>query len=114
MQKRIPVKFYGGDDQRVNATISETVRMMQKAGIPYNYEIYEGAGHAFMRSGGDPGGEKANVGARNRAWQRPLNCSMIYRVFYQLAVPERIRNRSLSFIDEDFTGNSSTVDLRCC
>ena len=31
---------------------------------------YDGAGHAFMRSGEDPAGEPANVAARNAAWER--------------------------------------------
>lgn len=62
--------FYGGDDQRVNSTISRTEQMMQQAGNSYEYEIYEGAGHAFMRSGDDPDGPAANVQARNQAWER--------------------------------------------
>lgn len=62
--------FYGGADQRVNSTISRTENMMQEAGNIYKYEIYDGAGHAFMRSGDDPNGEKANVQARNQSWER--------------------------------------------
>lgn len=68
---KVPVYgFYGGDDQRVNSTISRTENMMNEAGNKYEYEIYEGAGHAFMRSGDDPEGEKANVDARNKSWER--------------------------------------------
>lgn len=62
--------FYGGDDQRVNSTIERTEQMMQQAGNIYKYEIYEGAGHAFMRSGDDPNGTEANVTARNQSWER--------------------------------------------
>jgi carboxymethylenebutenolidase len=62
--------FYGGADQRVNSTISLTEKMMKKAGNNYEYEIYEGAGHAFMRSGDDPQGEMPNIEARNKSWER--------------------------------------------
>ncbi|MDR8390144.1 dienelactone hydrolase family protein [Aliifodinibius sp. S!AR15-10] len=62
--------FYGGDDQRVNSTISRTEEMMIIAGNTYEYEIYEGAGHAFMRSGDDPNGEQPNIEARNNSWNR--------------------------------------------
>ena len=62
--------FYGGNDQRVNATIQNSEEMMKKAGKIYKYEIYEGAGHAFMRRGDDPNGDEANVNARNAAWDR--------------------------------------------
>lgn len=62
--------FYGGADARVNATIDASKQHMTAAGKQYDYKIYEGAGHAFMRSGEDPNGEAANVAARNAAWQR--------------------------------------------
>lgn len=69
----IPVYgFYGGDDQRVNATIPASESMMQDAGQLFEYEIYEGAGHAFMRRGDDPQAavDDPNVIARNEAWAR--------------------------------------------
>ena len=62
--------FYGGADERVNATIDESEAAMTAAGKSYDYEIYDGAGHAFMRSGEDPAGDPANVSARNAAWER--------------------------------------------
>lgn len=64
--------FYGGDDQRVNATIDDSEVMMKKAGKTYEYEIYKGAGHAFMRRGDDPDAPKddPNVQARNKSWDR--------------------------------------------
>ena len=62
--------FYGGDDQRVNATIEDTKKRMTEAGKTYEVEIYHGAGHAFMRRGDDPESDEANAGARNAAWQR--------------------------------------------
>jgi len=64
--------FYGGNDQRVNSTIEDSEAAMKEFGKTYEYEIYEGAGHAYMRSGDDP--EKpqddANVQARNKSWKR--------------------------------------------
>lgn len=62
--------FYGGADQRVNSTIERTEQMMKSAGNTYEYEIYDGAGHAFMRNGDDPNGEQANIDARNQSWDR--------------------------------------------
>jgi carboxymethylenebutenolidase len=64
--------FYGEDDQRVNATIEDSEAMMEKAGKTYEYEIYDGAGHAYMRSGDDPDAPKddPNVQARNESWDR--------------------------------------------
>ena len=64
--------FYGGNDQRINATIPETEKLMKETGKTYKYEIYEGAGHAYMRSGDDPNGPEANVNARNKSWDRLL------------------------------------------
>jgi carboxymethylenebutenolidase len=62
--------FYGENDQRINATIPQTEEMMKKAGKTYEYEIYDGAGHAFMRHGDDPTGSEENKKARNDAWKR--------------------------------------------
>jgi carboxymethylenebutenolidase len=62
--------FYGGADQRVNATIEASAQAMSAAGKSYDYEIYDGAGHAFMRLGENPSGSGANVAARNAAWER--------------------------------------------
>ncbi|MGK7370872.1 MAG: dienelactone hydrolase family protein [Candidatus Halalkalibacterium sp. M3_1C_030] len=64
--------FYGGDDQRVNATIEGSKEMMAESGNTYDYMIYEGAGHAFMRRGDDPDAPKddPNVIARNKSWER--------------------------------------------
>lgn len=62
--------FYGGNDERVNATLPETSRLMEAAGKTYEPVIYDGAGHGFMRSGEDPNGEAANRQAREEAWVR--------------------------------------------
>ncbi len=64
------VGFYGGADARVNATIETSEAAMKAAGKSYDYEIYEGAGHAFMRLGEDAAGTPENVAARNEAFER--------------------------------------------
>ena len=64
--------YYGGNDNRVNSTIEETKKHMEEAGKTYEYEIYEGAGHAFMRSGHEPDAQKPNKEAHDQAWERLL------------------------------------------
>ncbi len=63
--------FYGGNDARVNATISKSTELMKAAGKTYEPVIYEGAGHGFMRAGEDPANTvEANKKARDEAWVR--------------------------------------------
>ncbi len=62
--------FYGGDDERINATIPQTAEAMAALGKSYTYEIYPGATHAFMRKGDDPEGSAADKAGRDAAWKR--------------------------------------------
>ena len=62
--------FYGENDERINSTIPATEERMQALSKTYEYEIYDGAGHAFMRRGDDPEGSTANKQARDAAWDR--------------------------------------------
>jgi carboxymethylenebutenolidase len=62
--------FYGGNDNRVNATIPKSTELMKKAKKTYEPVTYEGAGHGFMRAGEDPAGNEANKKARDEAWKR--------------------------------------------
>jgi len=63
--------FYGGNDNRVNATIPKSEELMKKAGKTYEPKIYDGAGHGFMRAGEDPSDKnEANKKARDEAWKR--------------------------------------------
>ncbi len=62
--------FYGGDDERVNATIPGAERLMKAAGKKYEPIIYQGAGHGFMREGEMPNASAANKKARDEAWAR--------------------------------------------
>lgn len=64
--------FYGGADNRVNSTIEQSEQAMNEYGNTYKYEIYEGAGHAYMRRGDDPdlSSDDPNKVARNKSWDR--------------------------------------------
>ena len=64
--------FYGGNDNRVNATIENSARWMEEYGKFYEPVIYEGAGHGFFRAGEAADATDANRSAREeglkRAW----------------------------------------------
>ena len=62
--------LYGGDDQRVNATIPRAEEEMDRLGKRYEYEIYEGAGHGFLRQ--QSGRDGANHRATEQAWPRTI------------------------------------------
>ncbi len=62
--------FYGGNDERVNATIPAAERLMKAAGKKYEPVIYGGAGHGFMREGEKPDANEANKKAREESWAR--------------------------------------------
>ena len=64
--------FYGGSDERVNATIPETEKAMKAAGKKYEYKVYDAAGHGFFRAGEDQDGTEANRKARDMAYERML------------------------------------------
>ena len=65
--------FYGGDDARVNMTVSRTAALMKEAGKTFDAVTYEGAGHAFMRRGEETDKTEANKEARDKAWTRWLD-----------------------------------------
>jgi carboxymethylenebutenolidase len=62
--------FYAGNDQRVDATIPDTIANMKELGKIYEPVTYEGAGHGFMRAGEQPDPTAANAKARDEAWAR--------------------------------------------
>ena len=62
--------FYGGNDNRVNATIPQSAELMKQAGKTYEPVIYNGAGHGFMRAGEAPDASADNKRAREAALQR--------------------------------------------
>ncbi|HKY32275.1 MAG TPA: dienelactone hydrolase family protein [Candidatus Polarisedimenticolia bacterium] len=61
--------LYGSDDERVNATI-EPARLAIGSKAVYETEIYEGAGHGFLRA--QDGREGANAAAAAAAWPRTI------------------------------------------
>jgi carboxymethylenebutenolidase len=60
--------LYGGNDARVNATIPAAEAEMKKLGKRYEYEIFDGAGHAFFRA--QDGQAGANLKATQKGWPR--------------------------------------------
>jgi carboxymethylenebutenolidase len=62
--------FYAENDQRINEGIPAAEKIMKELGKTYDYEIYPGAGHAFMRRGDDPEIHDDNTIARNKSWER--------------------------------------------
>jgi carboxymethylenebutenolidase len=61
--------LYGGADARINATIPSADSAMKKLGKSYEYHIFEGAGHGFLR--GQEGSE-ANAKAAQEAWPKTV------------------------------------------
>lgn len=63
--------LYGSEDERVNATIAPAAEVLEAAGRTFEREIYEGAGHGFLRQQG--GQDGANLDASRAAWQRTVD-----------------------------------------
>jgi len=62
--------LYGGNDNRVNATIPTAESELKRLGKRYEVEIYEGAGHGFLRQ--QDRQEGANLTATKKAWPRAV------------------------------------------
>jgi carboxymethylenebutenolidase len=58
--------LYGSDDARVNETIPRAKQSMESQGKKYTANVYEGAGHGFLRQ--QDGREGANLKAAQQAW----------------------------------------------
>ena len=61
--------LYGGNDARINATIPATDSTMKRLGKSYEYHIFDGAGHGFLR-GQD--GNEPNTAASIQAWPKTV------------------------------------------
>ncbi len=61
--------LYGGNDERVDATIEPTRTKMKELGKSYDPHVYEGAGHGFLRA---QSGSEANRRAAEQAWPLTL------------------------------------------
>ncbi len=62
--------LYGGKDERVDATIPAAAAEMKRLGKSFEYEMFAGAGHAFMRAQSGQAG--ANLAAAQKAWPRAI------------------------------------------
>lgn len=62
--------LYGGDDARVDATIEPAREVIEGLGGRYEVNIYEGAGHGFLRQ--QDGRDGANLRATEQAWPRTI------------------------------------------
>jgi carboxymethylenebutenolidase len=57
---------YGEDDARIDASLPDVERQMKRAGAAYQYDIYPGTGHGFLK----PGRKGADGDAPGKAWTR--------------------------------------------
>jgi carboxymethylenebutenolidase len=61
------IGFYGGDDARVTSTVDATKKQMEELKKEYTPNIYDGAGHGFMRQQNLRDG--ANQKAADASWK---------------------------------------------
>lgn len=62
--------FYGENDQRITGNVTQVAQAMQQAGKKFDYVVYNGAGHGFLRSGEQEDADEANRKAHEEAWRR--------------------------------------------
>lgn len=67
------IGFYGGDDERVDATIEPAQKMLKKLSKSYEPHVYADAGHGFLRAQSQRDG--ANLKAAQQAW--PLTIAFL-------------------------------------
>lgn len=60
--------LYAEDDARVNITIEPAAKEMERLGKTFEWYMYPGAGHGFVRQ--QDGRDGANLSATERAWER--------------------------------------------
>ena len=60
--------LYGGNDARVGATVPPAAQKMKRLGESFEYTMFDGAGHAFLRA--QDGQSRANLKATQQAWPR--------------------------------------------
>lgn len=65
--------FYWWNDNRVTSTVENTQSLMNRYNKVFHYEIYEWAGHAFMRIWEEENASIENIQAKERSWERMLN-----------------------------------------
>ena len=62
--------LYGGADARITTTVPATDSAMKRANKSYEYHVYDGAGHGFLR--GQDQNDGANLKATQDAWPRTV------------------------------------------
>jgi carboxymethylenebutenolidase len=62
--------LYGENDARVNATIPAADSALKRAGVPWEYAVFSGAGHGFLRQ--QDGQNGANMAATQQAWPKTV------------------------------------------
>ena len=62
------IGMYGGSDARINTTIPPTEAAMKKLGKWYEANIFEGAGHGFLRQQAGSANAPGNLKAAEQAW----------------------------------------------
>jgi len=62
--------FYGENDARITAGVEGTALAMEKAGKTFDFVIYPGAGHGFLRSGEASDASAENKKAFEEGWKR--------------------------------------------
>ena len=60
--------LYGATDERISSQVPAVAAMMKAANKPYEFKIYEGAGHAFFNDTG----ERYDANAAADAWPRAV------------------------------------------
>lgn len=75
---RVPVLgLYGGDDNRVNATIPAADSGMRAANRTFESHVFAGAGHGFLRARSDSARGAQNSAASRAAW--PLTVAFLQK-----------------------------------
>ena len=93
--------LYGEDDARaVNETIPPAQNRMEELGKSFRVEIFDGAGHGFLRA--QDGREGRNLTASSQAW--PLTV----RFFRNISVPDLPNERT----KEGFHVGTATAGVR--
>jgi len=62
--------FYAENDDRINSTIEATETQMQDNAQSFEYEIYNGVGHAFMRKADTDAADTLSNEAKDAAFER--------------------------------------------
>jgi carboxymethylenebutenolidase len=57
---------YGEDDARINAALPDVERQLRQAGVRFQYDVYPGTGHGFLK----PGRKGSDTEQVEKAWLR--------------------------------------------